>query len=73
MTQQTMGKFLLVVPLKMNNTVLAPHRSFHLNKAFVEHDHQLEAVYLRHHDHIGVANLRWTMIILILSMHAADT
>ena len=42
---------------KMNNTILVLHSTFHLNKAFVQHDHRIETVDVWHHNNVGVACL----------------
>src|SRR5258708_11031149 len=34
---------------EMNNTVLVLHPTFHLNTAFMQHDHRIEAVDVWHH------------------------
>src|SRR6266852_2015151 len=42
---------------EMNNTVLVLNATFHLNKAFVQHDHRIKTVDVGHHNHVGVASL----------------
>ena len=42
---------------EMNNTVLVLNSSFHLHKAFVQHDHRIEGIDVWHHNHVGMASL----------------
>src|SRR5882672_1099809 len=42
---------------EMNDTILALDSTFHLNKAFMQHNHRIEAVNVRHHNNVGMARL----------------
>jgi hypothetical protein len=41
----------------MNNPILVLYSALHANKAFMQHDHWISAVSVRHHNNVGVASL----------------